>query len=150
MAVPATVIEPAQREDMPAIHKLVGELAIYEKAEQEFVASLEDYYHGFDARVFEAIVARVNGQVVGMALFYLTYSTWKGRMLYLEDFVVLEAHRKEGLGQLLFDAFIDRAKAMECRLVKWQVLDWNEPAIKFYRKNNAIIEKEWWNGKIFL
>jgi ribosomal protein S18 acetylase RimI-like enzyme len=85
-----------------------------------------------------------------MALYYMTYSTWKGRMLYLEDFVVSAGFRRYGVGQRLFDAYLRRAKALECRLVKWQVLDWNEPAINFYRKNNAIIETEWWNGKIFL
>lgn len=146
----AIVIEPAQRSDLPAIHDLVRELAIYEKAEPEFIATIDDYYRDFDAGVFEAIVARVDGRVVGMCLFYLTYSTWKGRMLYLEDFVVLQDYRRYGLGQMLFDAFLDRARALECRLVKWQVLDWNEPALKFYLKNDALIEKDWWNGKIFL
>lgn len=148
--VPEFVVERAGRKDIPAIHELVRELAVYEKAEPEFVATLEDYYRDFDAGIFEAIVVRVEGEVAGMALYYLTYSTWKGRMLYLEDFVVKEAHRGDGLGQQLFDAFLDRARELECRLAKWQVLDWNEPAIKFYKKNNAIIEKEWWNGKIFL
>jgi len=144
------VIEAAKKEDLPDIHGLVRELAIYEKAEKEFVASLEDYEQNFESGVFESIVARVDGQVAGMALFYLTYSTWKGRMLYLEDFVVKADFRRYGLGQKLFDAFLDRAKTLDCRLVKWQVLDWNTPALKFYLKNEAIIEKEWWNGKIFL
>lgn len=150
MIVPSIVIERARRTDLPAIHGLVRELAIYEKAESEFVATLEDYYRDFDAGIFEAIVARVDGEVAGMVLYYMTYSTWKGRMLYLEDFVVLEENRRDGLGQKLFDAFLERARELECRLTKWQVLDWNEPAIKFYKKNKAIIEKEWWNGKIFL
>jgi len=83
-----------------------------------------------------------------MALYYMTYSTWKGRMLYLEDFVVQEAFRKAGIGQQLFDGFLQEANNKGCKLVKWQVLDWNVPAIKFYEKNKAIIEKEWWNGKI--
>jgi GNAT superfamily N-acetyltransferase len=150
MIVPSIIVERAKRTDLEAIHGLVRELAIYEKAEPEFIATLEDYYRDFDAGIFESIVVRVDDQVVGMVLYYLTYSTWKGRMLYLEDFVVLEAFRKDGLGQKLFDAFLERARELECRLVKWQVLDWNEPAIKFYLKNSAIIEKEWWNGKIFL
>lgn len=150
MSKPSIIIERANRADLPAIHQLVRELAIYEKAESEFVASLEDYCRDFDAGIFESIVVRFEGQVAGMVLYYMTYSTWKGRMLYLEDFVVLEKYRGEGLGQLLFDAFLDRARELECRLVKWQVLDWNEPAINFYLKNSAIIEKEWWNGKIFL
>lgn len=143
-------IERAQRTDLPAIHGLVRELAVYEKAEPEFIATLDDYYRDFDAGIFEAIVARTDDQVVGMVLYYLTYSTWKGRMLYLEDFVVSETYRGYGLGQKLFDAFLARARELECRLTKWQVLDWNEPAVKFYEKNGATIEKEWWNGKIFL
>jgi GNAT superfamily N-acetyltransferase len=78
----------------------------------------------------------------------MTYSTWKGRMLYLEDFVVKERSRRQGIGQLLFDAFLAEAKARGCRLAKWQVLDWNTPAVNFYEKQSAIIEQEWWNGKI--
>ncbi len=78
----------------------------------------------------------------------MTFSTWKGKMLYLEDFVVKEAFRKKGVGQVLWNKYIDIAKEKDCALVKWQVLDWNEPAVKFYEKNGATIEKEWWNGKI--
>lgn len=141
-------IRIAQREDIPAIHGLVRALAIYEKAEPEFTASVEDYYQDYDAGIFEAIVAEVDQEVVGMVLYYMTYSTWKGKMLYLEDFVVKEPYRQHGVGQQLFDGFLAKAKEKGCRLVKWQVLDWNEPAIKFYEKNKATIEKEWWNGKI--
>jgi len=136
--------------DLSAVHRLVRELAVYEKAEHELVASLEDYRRDFEAGVFQCLVAeRSTGEIIGMALFYMTYSTWKGRMLYLEDFVVREAFRQKGVGQLLFDAFLREAQQRKCRLVKWQVLDWNEPALKFYEKNKALIEKEWWNGKIF-
>jgi GNAT superfamily N-acetyltransferase len=71
-------------------------------------------------------------------------------MLYLEDFVINQNFRRYGLGQKLFDAFIMRAKELNCTLVKWQVLDWNIPALKFYEKNHAVIEKEWWNGKLIL
>ncbi len=142
-------IRRAEKRDITAIHDLVRELAIYEKAEAEFTASISDYEQDFDDDVYQAIVAEVNGEVVGMALYYLTYSTWKGKMMYLEDFVVREAYRRYGIGQVLFDEFLAHSKAAGCRLVKWQVLDWNEPAIRFYQKNQAIIEKEWWNGKIF-
>lgn len=141
-------IRLAERKDLPAIHELVRELAIYEKAEQEFVASLEDYQNDFDAGIFEVLLAEEEQEIMGMTLYYMTYSTWKGRMLYLEDFVIKENYRQQGLGQALFDAFLAKAKEKGCRLVKWQVLDWNEPAVKFYEKNNALIEKEWWNGKI--
>ena len=143
-------IRPATPADLPQVHALVGELAEYERARDEFVATLEDYERDFAAGVFEVIVAEEEGTIAGMTLFYLTYSTWKGRMLYLEDFVVREAYRRSGIGQQLFDAFLGRARELDCRLVKWQVLDWNEPALRFYERNDAIIEKEWWNGKLFL
>ncbi|HMQ48106.1 MAG TPA: GNAT family N-acetyltransferase [Saprospiraceae bacterium] len=143
-------IRKGQLEDLPHIHELVRELAIYERSEAAFTATLEDYQRDFQEGIFETIVAEVDDGVVGMVLFYMTYSTWKGKMLYLEDFVIKEAWRKQGIGQLLFDAFLEEAKYQKCRLVKWQVLDWNQPAIDFYEKNQAIIEKDWWNGKLFL
>ena len=88
----------------------------------------------------------MDGKIVGIIIYYMTYSTWKGKMLYLEDFVVNQQYRKLGIGQHLFDAFLKEAKDKGARLVKWQVLDWNEPALAFYKKNKAIIEKNWWNG----
>lgn len=141
-------IRPAKLEDIPSIHNLVRELAIYEHAEEELIATVEDYKKDFEAHYFEALVAEQESEIVGIALYYKTYSTWKGRMLYLEDFVVKESHRKKGIGQGLFDAFLARSKELDCKMVKWQVLDWNEPAIAFYKKNKANIEKGWWNGKI--
>ncbi|MEM9884608.1 MAG: GNAT family N-acetyltransferase [Bacteroidota bacterium] len=143
-------IRKAEKSDLKAVHHLVRALAIYEKAEAEFVATLSDYEQNWEKGVFECIVAEVEEEIVGMTLYYLTYSTWKGRMLYLEDFVVLENYRKLGIGQLLFDATRADARAKGCALMKWQVLDWNTTALNFYDKNNAIIEKEWWNGKILL
>lgn len=142
-------IRKAIEADLKIIHELVGELAVYEKAADEFIASLEEYQQDYKAGIFDALVAEASGEVVGMALYYMAYSTWKGRMMYLEDFVVKETFRRYGIGQLLFDAFLAEAQSQGCRLVKWQVLDWNTPAIKFYEKNDAVIEKEWWNGKIF-
>ena len=138
------------REDLKAVHDLVRELAIYEKGEADFVATLEDYQNDFAAGIFECLVAEKDHQIVGMALFYMSYSTWKGRMLYLEDFVVREAVRGHGIGQQLFDRLVEEARKRSCRLIKWQVLDWNKPAIRFYQKNEAIIEQEWWNGKLLL
>ena len=133
---------------MSSILKLVKELAVYEKAEGEVTASLQDYEEAFEKNIFESSVAEVNGQIVGMTLYYMTYSTWKGKMLYLEDFVVFEAFRNKGIGKLLFEAFLEEAKRQQVRLVKWQVLDWNQPAIEFYKKYKAVFEKEWWNVKI--
>ena len=151
------IIRLAKEADMPAIHALVHELAVYERAPEAHTATVEDYLRDFKAGIFESHVA-VNmdkslgkqGEIVGMIFYYMAYSTWKGRMLYLEDFVVTENYRQYGVGQMLFETFLEIARQKECRLVKWQVLDWNEPAIKFYRKNEAIIENDWYNGKIFL
>lgn len=143
-------IRNAQFTDMAAVFALVEELAAYEKAPEAVITSVKTYEQDFQDGIFDAIVAEYQGEIIGTAIFYMSFSTWKGKMLYLEDFVVKESFRRFGAGQLLFDRYIQIAKDKGCSIVKWQVLDWNEPAIRFYEKNNAIIEKEWWNGKIFL
>jgi GNAT superfamily N-acetyltransferase len=143
-------IRQATLADIPMIFSLVEELALYEKAPEAVITTVEIYERDFNAGIFEAVVAEKDDEIIGMALYYMAYSTWKGRMLYLEDFVVRESSRRFGAGQMLFDAYVAIAKEKGATIVKWQVLDWNEPAVKFYEKNNAIIEKEWWNGKIFL
>jgi GNAT superfamily N-acetyltransferase len=144
------LVRKATLSDVPDLHALVRELARYEKAEEAFTATLDEYREDFNNGVYQALVAEAGGQVVGMALYYMTYSTWKGKMLYLEDFVILESHRRMGVGGRIFDAFLEEARELGCKLVKWQVLDWNRPALDFYEKYQAISEKEWWNGKLFL
>ncbi len=143
-----TTIRTATASDLPAIYNLVTELAIYEKEPDAVIATLEDYQRDFAEGLFECQVAEQDGVVFGMTLYYLTYSTWRGKMLYLEDFVVSQTHRRTGAGKLLFTRVLEVAKEKNCRLLKWQVLDWNKPALDFYAKYNATIEKEWWNGKI--
>lgn len=133
---------------MAAIHHLVRQLAIYEKAPEAHVATVADYERDFLDGKFESIVAEEDGVVVGMVLFYDAYSTWKGRMLYLDDFVVAEERRGAGIGKLLFEAFLDEARKRGCKLAKWQVLDWNEPAINFYQKYPVFFDKEWIDVKI--
>ncbi len=144
------VIRKGHSGDIPAIYNLVVELAIYEKEPEAVTATLEDYARDFDAACFQTLVAEVEEQIVGMALFYLTYSTWKGRMMYLEDFIVTQAYRRQGIGEKLFYAFLSEAKNQQCVLTKWQVLDWNTPAIEFYHKIGATIERNWWNGKLYI
>lgn len=150
------LIRKAIIQDLPNIHALVHELAVFEKSPESHTATIQEYEQDFKEGIFEAQVAvdmdapTEGGKIVGMIFYYMAYSTWRGRMLYLEDFVVTESYRQYGVGQLLFDKFIEVAREKDCFLVKWQVLDWNEPAIRFYQKNNATIEKEWYNGKIFL
>ncbi|MBK8193541.1 MAG: GNAT family N-acetyltransferase [Lewinellaceae bacterium] len=142
-------IRPATAADIPAIHALMFELAVYEKEPEAVLTTVDEYLRDFRDGLFESHVAEMDGAVVGMTLFYMAYSSWKGKMLYLDDFLVTETHRRYGIGQLLFDAFIAEGRNRGCRLVKWQVLDWNEPALNFYRKNDAIIETGWWNVKMF-
>jgi predicted N-acetyltransferase YhbS len=142
------LIRPATEADIPAIHALVRELAAYENEPEAVFTTPEEYLEDFRKGLFESQVAEMDGRVVGMILYFMMYSSWKGKMLYLDDFVVTESHRRYGIGQKLFDAFVEEGRRRGCRLVKWQVLDWNEPALQFYRKNEAIIETNWWNCKI--
>lgn len=134
--------------DMEAVHQLVNELAIYEKEPEAFVAPLSAYQEDFINGIFEVQVAETAGKIIGMVFYYMAYSTWKGRMLYLEDFVVAQEWRGKGVGQLLFDRFLQTAREKKCAMVKWQVLDWNIKAINFYEKNGATIEDGWYNVKI--
>lgn len=144
------MIRRAKIEDMGGILELVKELARYENAEEQVKTTIQDYEKNFLSGVFDATVAEANGAIIGMVLYFICWSTWKGRMMYLDDFVVKEDFRQLGVGQMLFDELFIEAKKRGCKLVKWQVLDWNEPALKFYKKNESIIEKEWWNGKKFI
>ena len=142
------LIRPATEADIPAIHALVRELAAYENEPEAVFTTPEEYLEDFRKGLFESHVAEMDGRVVGMILYFMMYSSWKGKMLYLDDFVITESHRRYGIGQKLFDAFVEEGRRRGCRLIKWQVLDWNEPALQFYRKNEAVIETNWWNCKI--
>ena len=143
------IIRKAKIEDIPEIYGLVHELAVFEKEPEALTASITEYEQAFSEGLMQGIVATINQKVVGIAVFYMTFSTWKGKCLYLEDFYVQPAFRKDKIGQQLFDAYIAEAKNQGANMTKWQVLDWNEIGLNFYHKNNAIIEKNWWNGKIF-
>ena len=144
------MVRKANLNDMEYILHLVQELAAYEQAPEEVTATVQDYEKNYLEGKFEALIAEdTSGRVVGTTIYYVGWSTWKGRMLYLEDFIVQESSRGQGTGKILFDALIQEAIALDCKLMKWQVLDWNIPAINFYNKYNAVIEKQWWNGKIY-
>lgn len=142
-------IRKATPGDISSIYDLVKELAIYEQEGDAVTATLEDYKRDFLDEIWDSIVATQDGKIIGITIFFNTYSTWKGKMFWLEDFVVTETYRRTGVGQMLWDAIVEEAKATKCVMMKWQVLDWNKPALAFYEKNKAIIEKNWWNGKIF-
>jgi GNAT superfamily N-acetyltransferase len=138
----------AKKTDLQAIRELVMELAVFEKAPEAVTATDVDYEKAFASGLITMFVAEVDHSIVGMTLFYDTFSTWKGKMLYLEDFVVKEDYRSKGIGDRLFDATLQEAKDRKCKMMKWQVLDWNKGAVKFYKRKQAEIETEWWNGKI--
>ncbi len=141
------IIRKAVKEDCPRILELVQELAVFEKAPEEVTVSLEHFTEsGFGVQpVWWAFVAEVNGKVQAFALYYIRFSTWKGQRMYLEDLLVTEEMRGKGLGKLLFDKLIEEAKSKQYSGMVWQVLEWNEPAIKFYKKYNATIDPEWHN-----
>ena len=142
------MIRQAKITDFEAIIDLVKELAEYENEPNAVTSKLEDYVHAFNQNDIYVLVAEEEDEIIGMALYYKAFSTWKGPMMYLEDFVVKSNSRRKGIGQQLFDAFLQDSKDRGAIMVKWQVLDWNELAINFYQKNGATIEKEWLNGKI--
>ncbi|MBP9068940.1 MAG: GNAT family N-acetyltransferase [Bacteroidia bacterium] len=143
-------IRRGEKKDLPQVLNLVKELAIYEKAPNEVevtVSQMEEWGFGSD-KIFDLFVAENNGKIVGMALYYYKYSTWKGKCLFLEDIIVTENERKNGFGKLLFDAVVQVAKKDKVKRMEWQVLEWNEPAIKFYKKTNTVFDDEWVNCKL--
>ncbi|MBS1575862.1 MAG: GNAT family N-acetyltransferase [Bacteroidetes bacterium] len=148
----AIEIRRAVKEDCPRLMELVKELAVYEKAPQEVTVTIEHFMEsGFGTHpVWWAFVAEEDKHIEGFALYYIRYSTWKGQRMYLEDLVVTERMRGRGLGKLLFDRLIDEAKEKKFSGVVWQVLDWNEPAINFYKKYNARFDGGWVNCAIDL
>ena len=143
-------VRPATETDLPAIHQLVAELARYVGSAHKFTATLETYREDFAAGFFEALVAVENGEVIGMALFFNVYSTWKGRMLYLEDFVVSAAHRRRGVGQQLWEALKEIGRGRGCQLLKWQIAGHNTEALKFYERQSPELDSSWVDGKLYL
>jgi len=144
------VLRRGQEADLPRVLALIQELAEFER-EPDAVTNTLDMMRrdGFGPTpIFGFFVLENGDDIIGLALFYTAYSTWKGRMLYLEDLVVTEAARRGGYGRQLFDAVVAEAQRTGAQRMKWQVLDWNEPAIAFYKKLGASIEGEWLNGNL--
>ena len=136
--------------DISQALQLVKELAVYEKAPDEVEVTPEEMLDwGFgDNKQFDFFVAIENDITIGLALYYYKYSTWKGKCLFLEDIIVTESQRGRGLGKLLFDKVVEVSKEQKVRRMEWQVLDWNTPAIEFYKKYNATFDGEWVNCKL--
>jgi GNAT superfamily N-acetyltransferase len=146
----AVSIRKGTGNDVPAAYGLIKELALYERApEQVTLTEKELFEDGFGPDpIYGLFVAELDDDIVGMALYYEKYSTWTGRCIFLEDIVVSEAQRGMGIGHRLFKAVIQVAKERNSARMEWQVLDWNEPAIRFYQKYDAILDGEWLNGKL--
>lgn len=134
-------------DDLPQVHALIKELAEFERAPQEVTNTLEDMERdGFGENpIYKFFVAEGAEGIVGIALYFFAYSTWKGKTLYLEDLVVTEKLRRAGIGRKLFKAVAQEAKATASKRFRWQVLDWNEPAIAFYKNIGAELDSEWIN-----
>lgn len=140
-------IREGKKSDLPRVLELIKELAEYERAPHEVintVAAMEEDGFGKNP-IYGFYVAERGSKIVGLSLYYWRYSTWKGKRLYLEDIIVTESERGKGAGKLLFDRTMEKALEEKCSGMMWQVLEWNEPAINFYKKYGAKLDDEWTN-----
>ena len=139
------IIRKAFKKDMPSVLELIQELAIFEKEPDAVVVTVDDLVRdGFSEQpLFQCFVAEVENEIIGMALFYYRYSTWKGKTIHLEDLIVKESKRGTGAGFALYKEIIQQGKAENVRRIEWNVLDWNTPAIDFYEKSGAKVLGDW-------
>ena len=138
------------KQDLPQVLALIKELADYENALDQVSVTLEQLEKdGFEGHPhYYLLVAEYDNQIIGVCFYFIRYSTWKGKILFLEDFVVKKEYRGKGVGAKLFEYTIKIGKDLNVNGMHWQILDWNEPAILFYKKYSATISKEWLNGKL--
>ena len=139
------IIRKATKNDMPSVLELIQELATFEKEPDAVVVTVDDLVRdGFSENpLFQCFVAEVDGEIIGMALYYYRYSTWKGKTIHLEDLIVKESKRGTGAGFALYKEIIKQGKAENVRRIEWNVLDWNTPAIDFYEKSGAKVLGDW-------
>ncbi|MEZ4938773.1 MAG: GNAT family N-acetyltransferase [Crocinitomicaceae bacterium] len=145
------LLREARESDMEAVLGLIQELADYEKEPDAVINTVEQLTQdGFGPnKIFDCSVVEVDSEIVGFYLTYISYSTWKGRCLYLEDFYLKPEFRRYGIGKIMFDEIVEKAKKSGVKRMDWQVLEWNEPAINFYEKYGAHLDKAWYNGRLF-
>lgn len=138
-------LRPAEKQDSEAILRLIQELAVFEKEPESVLLNVSDIeQYGFGSSpLFQCLVAQVEQQVVGMALYYQRFSTWKGPTYHLEDLIVTEAYKGKGIGTQLYTAFIQMAYESGVERIEWNVLDWNTPAVGFYEKSGATVLHDW-------
>lgn len=138
-------LRKATQKDIPFIYKLIIELADFEKGLHQVTNTEAKLLQDFNDNLFDCVVAEDNKKIVGMSLYYFRYSTWKGKRLYLEDLIVTETYKNQGIGKALLDQTIQIAKETNCSGMIWQVLDWNTTAIDFYKKYQTTFDNEWIN-----
>lgn len=140
-------IRPYQKQDLPAILELIKELALFEKAPEKVTNTVPlmeqemDYFHCY-------VAESTDGEILGMALYYFVYYTWVGKSLYLDDIVVKSSRRGNGIGTQLLEAVLETGKKAACKRIRWQVLNWNQPALDFYKKYGCTFDEEWVNCDI--
>ena len=139
------IIRKATKNDMPSVLELIQELATFEKEPDAVVVTVDDLVRdGFSENpLFQCFVAEVDNEIIGMALYYYRFSTWKGKTIHLEDLIVKESKRGTGAGFALYKEIIKQGKAENVRRIEWNVLDWNTPAIDFYEKSGAKVLGDW-------
>ena len=143
-------VRTANISDLPYVLELVRELAVFEKEPDAVTATIADYENAFNKGLIGVHIAEHNAVIIAMIIYYDTFSTWKGPMLYLEDFYVKPEYRSAGVGSMLWDVLIEVANSRNCALIKWQVLDWNSRAIDFYKSKNGELDSDWYNGRLWL
>ena len=144
------IIRKGVKADLSAVLSLIKELADFENSRDQVTITLEDLEKdGFEGNPwYWFLVAEKDNEIVGLSFYWIRYSTWKGKFLFLEDFVIKEEYRRHGIGSKLFEETIKICKDLKLNGMIWQVLDWNAPAIEFYKKYNATISTDWYNGKL--
>ncbi|MGB1268701.1 MAG: GNAT family N-acetyltransferase [Flavobacteriaceae bacterium] len=136
-------IRDVKHDDLPSVLQLIQELADFENATIEVKVTLEELEKDFENNLFNCLIAEFETKLIGIALFYNRYSTWKGKTIHLEDLIVTQKYRSKGAGKALLDAVVGKAKKEKLRRVEWNVLDWNTPAIAFYKNVGANVLEDW-------